>query len=299
MFHVKHYIWLAPAVLMALPNDTALLLKRHAGFTGEQLDTVRRGGRVVRMIDTGSQAEVAFAGVTRLRVALPEYLKRVRAGTLYKVRDPILQVGRFAETPSMKDLINLRFDGGDLPGPAEQNKRWLLATIRQYEATGAISFGALGEQPKPVESASLFARANYLRERFPDAWQHLLRYPNVPSRGTDDYYQWTQITFGFRPVTRIAQVSVWESGPHEAVVVTKQIYANRYFEGSYQIDHLISDDSDPKHPAVYLITFNYGRSGFLDGIPGRLIRPVVMSRTRASAEKALDDAKEDFQSELL
>jgi hypothetical protein len=93
---------------------------------------------------------------------------------------------------------------------------------------------------------------------------------------------------------------VWEEERNrrrEAIVITKQIYADRYFQASFQVDHLIADDTDPRHPTIFLISLNRGRSEFLEGALGKVIRPVVVSRTRTAAEKTLDQARSDLESE--
>jgi hypothetical protein len=306
---------LAVAPAAELADDVASLLNRHAGFSDDQIAAVSRGDRIVRMFETESQAEVAFVGVTRLRISLATYLERVRSGTLYRNADVILQGGRFSEIPSMADLKSLRFEAFDLrpldtsaaaaEAAAQVNKQWLIASIREYEKNGTLGIGTLGEPPKPVDLAKQFEplvkQSGYLRERLPAAYEYLLRYPHVPSRGLDDFFVWKQIIFGFRPITRVAQVSVWEHTRHgrrEAIVLMKQIYANRYFQVSFQIDHIVSDDSDPMNPAVYLVSINQGRSQFLEGLPGKFIRPVVLSRTQTATEKTLDQARRDFQIEF-
>jgi hypothetical protein len=225
----------------------------------------------------------------------------------------ILQYGRFSETPTISDLKDLHFEPFDLSSgtakdvqyPIHANKEQLLSSIREYEKNGAISVGSLGAQPKWVDRARrlepIVKEAGYLRERMPAAYEYLLRYPNVPKRGSEDFFIWKQMTFGFRPLTRVAQLSIWEDKPHgrrEAIVLMNQIYANRYFQVSFQIDHLVSDDSDPVNSAVYLISINRGCSQFLEGLPGKVIRPIVLSRTQAAAEKTLDQARQDFRLEF-
>jgi hypothetical protein len=294
---MKQYILilLAAWTANALPDNAASLLKRHAGFTDEQISAVARGSRVVRALPTARQEEVAFAGATRLSISLGTYLNRLRAGTLYRAGENIIDIGRFGESPAVSDLKTLSFESYDLgPGTSpEQNKRCLIAWIRNYERTGAIGVGPLGEPPRPVDAAARFEpmvrEARYLREQMPAALDYLVQYPNIPARGDDDFFIWTQLTFGLRPITRLAHVAIWEQNG-QAFVVTKQIYANRYFEASFQIDHLISDGN-----GVYLITLNYGRSELLHGFPGRMVRPVVVSRTVALAGKTLDRAVKDLQ----
>jgi hypothetical protein len=307
---------LAAAVpAMALPNGVASVLKRHTGFTDEQLAAVRRGDRVVRMLETQSQTEVAFVGVTRLPIPFRTYLDRMRAGTLYRTGDTLIQFGRFAENPTMADLKNLHLESYDLRpqgssadavrAATEKSKETLISAIANYEKDGALFVGPLGEQLRPIDQSKdfepLVRQAGYLRECLPPAYDYLIHYPKFPSRGSDDFFVWKQLTFGFRPLTRVAQVSMWEYTveAQQAIVLIKQIYANRYFRASFQIDHLVSDESDPKHPAVYLISLNYGRSELLEGLPGKLIRPIVLSRTQAAAEKTLDQARRDLQLEFV
>ena len=308
---IPAFLLLVAAPAAPLPNDVASLLKRQADFSDDQIAAVGRGDRVVQMLKTNTQTEVAFVAVSRLSISLPTYLERVRAGSLYRTGDVILQYGRFSETPNISDLKDLHFESFDLSSTKDvqqtthANKEQLLSSIREYEKSGAITVGAFGAQPKLVDRARqlepIVKEAGYLQERMPAAYEYLLRYPNVPKRGSDDFFIWKQMTFGFRPLTRVAQVSIWEDKPQgrrEAIVLMNQIYANRYFQASFQIDHLVSDDSDPLNPAVYLISINRGCSQLLEGLPGKVIRPIVLSRTQATAEKTLDQARQDFRLEF-
>jgi hypothetical protein len=305
---------IAASSLPAIPEHVAALLRRHAGFSEQDIAAARRGQRIVRMLETDSPTEVAFAGVIRLPISLDQYIQRVRDGNLYRKNETILQVGRFGESPSLLDVQNLHFERYDLSSPnnsrssresAERiNKETLLEVIKEYEKTGAIFAGALGARPERIDVNSHFApmvkAAGYLREHLPAAYEYLLSYPNARHLGRDDYFLWKQMTFGFRPLTRLAQVALWEQteqGVREATVLTKQIYANRYFRASFQIDHIIADNSDPAHPAVYLITFNRGSSDFLEGRFGRAIRPIVLARTQSAAEKTLDQARAEMEAE--
>jgi hypothetical protein len=288
----------AAVAAQGMPREAASLLTRHAGFTEHQIAAVRRGERVVRALPTACQEEVAFAGATRLPIPLSDYLQRLRAGTLYRAGDNVIRIGRFSDTPTAADLEALGFESYDLQsGPpaeaAERNRRALISWIEEYQKSGETGTGPLGERPRTVDRAKRFVplvtQSGYLRETMPPAYDHLLGYPSVPKRGRNDFFIWKQLSFGLRPLTRVAHVSIWEK-QNEAFVVTKQIYANRYFDASYQIDHLVSDGG-----SVYLITLNYGRSELLGGISGRLARPVVVARTVALAGKTLDRARRELQ----
>lgn len=264
-----HYSRTILAVFAAAAHSATL---PQAGFSKDEISAIERGHRVVRALHTDSPDQVAFAGGVRLPIGLSTYLQRLRAGTLYRTGENVLQIGRFSEAPSIADLRDFRIGGDERLG-----KEALVTAIRDFEQSGTTGIGPLVKQ------------AAWLRDRMPAAYEYLLRYPKAPSRGVDDFYIWTELQFGLRPVTRVAQVSIWE-GRGEAFVITRQIYANRYFEASFQIDHLCSDGD-----SVYLTTLNYGRSSILGSLAGKLIRPIVVSRTLALAEKTLDQAARDLR----
>jgi hypothetical protein len=276
----------------ALPHATATALRNHAGFTEDQIASIVRGGRIVRSLPTSSPAQVAFAAGIRLPITLQTYLQRLRDGTLYRTGDNVLQIGRFGEHPGISDLNDFRVEGDE-----QRTKRSLLEAIARFEKNGTMGAGPLSEQPRTVDRKLEFEpvvqQAAFLRERLPAAYEYLLRYPHARSLGSDDFYLWTELAFGLRPVTRVAQASIWEDkSRNEAIVLTRQIYANRYFEVSFQIDYLVAD---PAHDAVYLMTLNYGRSQLLGSVAGRVVRPLVVSRTLAIAEKTLDQAVRDLR----
>ena len=229
--------------------------------TQQDIAAAQNGERVVRAIETGRQDEVAFRAVVRLPITLPAYLDRLRKGTLYRANNSVTAIGRFSEIPSVNDV------------PARLNPPELLEAIVKFENSGSSA-----ECPE------------FLRDRLPEGCRYLAGHEM--SKGLDDFYLWTELSFGFKPMTRVAQLSIWQLKPGEAIVLTRQIYANRYFDSSLQIDYLASDGD-----GVYLMTHNYGRSGWLSGITGKLIRPIVVSRTLALTDKTLETAINDLRSE--
>ena len=227
----------------------------------QDIAAAAKGQRIVRCIDTGRQDEVAFKAVVRLPISLTDYLDRLRKGTLYRANNAVRGIGRFSETPVASDV------------PTHLNPSALIAAIAEFEKQG-----------RPSDCPDL------IRQRLPAGCEYLASHTS--NKGADDFYLWTELDFGFKAMTRVAQLSIWHGKPNEAIVLTRQIYANRYFDSSLQIDQLIADGD-----GVYLITHNYGRSGWLSGITGKLIRPIVVSRTLALTDKTLETAINDLKRE--
>ena len=248
-------------VLSRLKDMIILAILAFGSVTQQDIAAASRGERVVRAIDPGRQDEIAFQAVVRLPIPLTDYLDRLRNGTLYRPNGSVLSIGRFAEIPSVSDA------------PAHLNPPVLLDAIARFNHSGAGT-------PCP----------EFLRNQLPEGCTYLAGH--TTNKGPDDFYLWTELSFGFKPMTRVAQLSIWQHKPNEAVVLTRQIYASRYFDSSLQIDQLIADGDH-----VYLITHNYGRSSMLAGITGKLIRPIVVSRTLALTDRTLKTAVKDLQRE--
>jgi hypothetical protein len=290
----------------AIDSSTEALLRSEAQFGERELAVARAGGRVVRTPDTGITREMATIGVARFEVPFDYYVDRARRGDLYRTGATLLEVGRFSEEPSVADLRGLTLDADDLAplkdtdpaaGRSEAAaKQFCVRLVRAYRATGLDSLEAVKQGSKRTalqgEVEALLKHATYLRR---------YGYPPEEAVRAQEYYGWAKVHIGLKRLLRLTKVTVWtveEGNRREAVIVTEQIYASRYFQASLQVDHVIADEGDGRAPAIYLVTINRGRCEVLESWAVRLLRPLIMSRTRASTERALDTAKEKLESEF-
>src|SRR5207249_9134929 len=96
---------------------------------------------------------------------------------------------------------------------------------------------------------------------------------------------WSQIKYGLKPVIAINHIMIYireqKSGP-QVLIVSKQIYANHYFDSSLALTAFgsITDDS----PKSYLFYENRSRLDGLTGAFGKMKRGIV-------EDKAVDSLK--------
>ncbi|MBI4877347.1 MAG: hypothetical protein HY822_22195 [Acidobacteria bacterium] len=289
-------------------------LRLNAGFGNRDLAEARSGRRVVKTLDPGIPQEMVTVGVTHFQVPFGYYLERARTGNLYRTGPTLLQFGRFSSAPSVTDMQGLTLDPSDLEplreldpaaGQSERaGKEILVRTIRGYQNSGIRSLEPLRQGSKGLivarEVRALLANSPYLRHYGAHVEEYVANYPLGEANGAREYFAWAKIDIGLKKLIRLTKVTVWElqnGSRREAVMVTEQVYASRYFQASLQVDHVISGDSGAKTPAVYLVTINRGRCDLLDTSIGRFLRPVIMHRTRASTARTLDMAKVTLEGE--
>ena len=306
-------------ILMGVPagrgidSTTEEFLRSTARFGDRDLALVRSGGRVVKTPDTGIAREMVSVGATRFEIPFDYYVDRVRRGDLYRTGTTLLEAGRFSPEPSVPDMRGLTLAPEDLAALAEADpeagkseaaaKLFFVQLVRAYRNEGIRSLEALRQGPKRFvvsnEVRTLLANSPYLRHYGSHVGDYVRNYPRAPANGAEEYFAWAKVNIGLRRLVRLTKVTVWvewRDGHREAVMVTEQLYATRYFQASLQADHVIADRDAP---AVFLVTINHGRCDLLDSVAARLLRRLILSRTRATTERTLDAAKVRLESEYL
>ena len=106
-----------------------------------------------------------------------------------------------------------------------------------------------------------------------------------PVNGLEQFLYWSKEKPPGHVVINATHVVIQPDTAGTAVVATKQIYASRYMHASIGLSILI-DRSTPEGPRTLVVYMNRTHVDLFDGL-GRMIRPVVRSRARASAERML------------
>ncbi|GEM_PF-4358942 len=298
----------------SIDRSTEEFLRLNAGFGDRELAAARSGQRVVKTLDPGIVQEMVTAGVTRFQIPFDYYVDRALRGDLYRRGSTLLQVGSFSANPSVEDLAGLTLGASDLApiGEVESSagqseraaKEFLVRLVRGFQHEGIRSLEPLrqGSKKRPVaqEVRTLLSNSPYLRYYGPNLEEYFEQYPVADGQGAREHFTWAKVNIGLRNLVRLTKVTIWvqvRGSAREALIVNQQIYASRYFQASLQVDHLIAEDSGPGTPATCLVTINRGRSDLLESRIARLLRPLILSRTRASTERTLDEAKLKLEAE--
>lgn len=147
-----------------------------------------------------------------------------------------------------------------------------------------------------VEIAALSDASPSVLDHVPAFQAYLRQYPAASARGTENFFYWSKEAFGFKPVVGLNHVSVHtDAASGEVLIVTTQIYANHYIQGTVAINVLMPDRVEGQEPGFYWLYLNRSRVGRLGGLLGAISRPIVQRRARSGLMKSLTQTKQRFE----
>ena len=304
------------------------ILKEAAIFEQTDRAALEQGQPVVKLLPVQDKREVAVCGLVSLQVPAEVFLQSFRDSMVRKSNAAILEIGRFNSTPSLDDLQALTIEDRDIDDlkdcvvgdcklklsttmierfQKEINweapdyrvqvtqlfKRILFDYVRDYLSQGETALIEYVDKPKEVrlaeEQRSLMAAANSFidvaRELPPDSKGY---------RGSvvENAIVWSKIKFGLKPVIAINHISIYKrdqmTGP-QILIVSKQIYANHYFDSSLALTAF--GNTPGASPGSYLFYENRSRVDGLTGIFGKIKRDVVENQAVDSLKTILEKSK--------
>lgn len=278
-------------------------LQDQLGFTEGEWKEVDGGGVVAKTLKTRHGREVAVLGAARARASTACFLEEFQDIERFKKSPVVLQVHKFGEPPGLGDLEKLALDERDaaalrecrpgkcglrLPAQAMESirgagpeaatafRQWLAGYVEAYLASGNAALAEYHDKSAAVrlvdEFRSLLDATPGLAEIAPEFHAHLARYPTAPLPDVSGFLYWSRESFGLKPVASVTHVSIY-SQTGQAILVSKQIYASHYFDGSLGLTFL-ADTSGSMH-IVYL---NRSRIDLLSGFLGGVRRLVLRGR---------------------
>ena len=147
-----------------------------------------------------------------------------------------------------------------------------------------------------AETAALLDAKPSLLANAPALQDHIRHYPGGTAANIEDFFYCSKEVFGFKPVIGINHVRVFtDDSTGNVTIVTTQIYASHYLEGSVAVNRLMPDRDQGNEPAFYWIYMNRTRVGRLAGLIGSMSRPIVQRRARSGLMKSLTQTKQRFE----
>ena len=177
----------------------------------------------------------------------------------------------------------------------------LVDYVTAYQSSGTPALVEYHDDAVPVRLADQFAgivkRSTYFEHLFPDLGRYLLSYPHGEAEVIDSFVYWSQEEFGLKPVVSVTHVSVYQDRrqPGAMVGVSKQIFANHYFESSLGFTMAV-DDGNREKAGIYLVYVNRSIADALQGSFGGVRRSMVFNRTKAGVEQTLRELKQMLES---
>jgi hypothetical protein len=291
-------------------HDLQNILHEKAALDEVDFGALQRGEPVVTRLPPNHKQEVSVYGLVRVQASADVFLQSFRDSMATKNNRAILEIGRFGSVPTIDDLRTLTMESGDIEdlrkcvaGKCELKlsakmierfqkgvdwqatdysdqathlyKQMLLDYVRDYLQRGDAALIEYNDKPT---TAPMLEGQRALLPSLPAFFNEVLQNgTSFSGQGwspVESAIVWSKIKFGLKPVLAINHIVIFkaqqEFGP-QVVVLSKQIYANHYFDASIALTGLATN-SPGNH---YLFYENHsladGLQGLFTGIKRKLI----------------------------
>ena len=319
-------VWSVAATAQAqttFPELQNALNNQQGSFTESDFAALQRGETVVKLAPVQDKREVAVAGLVNLRATADEFLRSYRESLTKKSNAAVLEIGSFGAVPALADLQNLTLEAKDIedlkectagncqiklsaamierfakeinwqaPDYAQQAtqlfRTMLFEYVRDYRSRGDAALINYGDKSNEVrlaeEHQSLTKASGYLNDFLATAGSSSELQP------VEELLVWSKIKFGLKPVIAINHITIYkrqrELGP-QILTVSKQIYANHYFNSSLALTAFVTLAG----PTSYLVYENRSRADGLQGPFSKLKRRVVEKKAVEGLKGILENSK--------
>ncbi len=183
-------------------------------------------------------------------------------------------------------------------------RRRLVEYVTDYRARGdsaLVVYDNRGTVRASDAFAALLAQSPYVYQDIPSLRRYLAEYPHAELEGAHEVLFWaTDSTSGLKPILSVTHLISYAPPelPGVNVVASKQIYANHYFEGAFDLAAIVDRAVGAGKPGIYLVLLRRFRfddlpSGGVMNIRGKVVGKlrdqmrVDLERQKATSEKAL------------
>ena len=288
------------------------VLRAGAGLSSEEIAALDRGETLVKLLAPANKREVAICGAVRLPES-PQLVADQFHQAMIQNHKSILASGRFNNPPSLTDVEYLALNDREIEdirecvvgdcalklsaamidrfrGEIDWSRSdyrtqvinlfrgMLVDYVREYLARGNTALIKYDDQDGQVnveqEQASLVEGAVIFNSLVPELKNELHSFPASKHATAQHSISWAQVKFGLKPVVVITHTAKYTEDDR-VITVSRQIYANHYFDSSLVITGAFGISSPTEQPASYFLYTSYTRADALDGAFGRLKRNIA------------------------
>jgi hypothetical protein len=296
------------------PNLRKVLAQR-AAFGAAEIAAVERGEPVAKLLPANDPREVAVVGVIELPSDAESALKAFQLSMRLEGKSNLesgkfSNVPRVDDLGSMTlsdgDIADLKtctvgdcklklsaamiqrfqktidWNASDYREQANQLFRLMIVEyVTAYLQKGDAALIEYADQsvglPLAREQNSLLANLLYINDAAPELVRHLKAFPQSPVP-VERSLSWAKVDFGLKPVVVITDTSTYRSevaGARRVLVLSKQIYANHYFDASLSLTAAIGNQTRTKSDLLYV---NRSRSSALASTFSKFKHKIVEGR---------------------
>ena len=309
--------------------DFRKILRDKAAFAESDLTTLDQGETIIKLLPVRDKREIAMCGMVRLRASAEMFLQSFRENMTRKSNPAILEIGSFRNPPSLDDLQALTIEERDiedlrqcvvgdcrlklsatmierLQGEVDWTatdyqiqvtqllKQMLVDYARDYLGRGDAALIQYDDKGKTFrladEQHDLLAASSY--DSLADATENAKSFSKPDVTLIDTALVWSKIKFGLKPVFAINHIMIYKRTQKvgaELLIVSKQIYANHYFDSSLALTAFLNLPGPTSKS--YLLYENRSRVDGLEGPFSKLKRGLIEDKAVNSLESILHQSQ--------
>lgn len=176
-------------------------------------------------------------------------------------------------------------------------RQMLVEYVQQYLERGDSALIEYNDDTPPVrlaeEHQSLLTDLLYVNEADPAFAAYLKSFPNGSLPDVENSVSWANIKFGLKPVIIVTHVAKHTSQINDVtriLVLSKQIYADHYFNASLSLTAIVSNRTSSGAQS-YLLYANHSRASGLAGSFSRLKHKLVESEALENLDNLLQQTR--------
>ncbi len=307
--------------------DLQQFLQTDVGFTSEQIQAVKQGQAVAKVMPSRIPDEVFLFGAIFIRSSPGSYVKFSTDFERMRARPGTLAFGSFSEPPRLSDLRGFAFSEDDLkdlkdckPGDclvqmpaASMNKLqtidWsspeagqrvnqllqqsVLDFLLAYKRDGNRSLGTYDDKKHSTDVARQFSYmlsyTKVLPARLPEFYDYLLDYPKSKPANVTDAFYWERVKFGLKLTLRVVHMVVWRGSDSDPIAY---VVAEKQLYASHYFETALDlwfcvRPSDPSQRGFYLLAAMGSEQRGLTGVKGSMVRKAAVGRSVSNLQNAL------------
>jgi hypothetical protein len=294
----------------------------------DQIDfrALEQGEPVIKLLPALDKREIAMSGMVRVQAPADLFLQSFRENMTRKSNPAILEIGRISDRPSLDDFRGLTVEDRDVEDLrqcvvgdcrlklsatmirrlqkeidwASANyriqvtqilKQMLVEYVQDYLVRGDEALIRYDDKSKAIQLAD-DQRELIANSTFGSLFEDRNRTLKPELTLVDNAIVWSKIKFGLKPVLAINQILIYkrasEQGP-QVLIVSKQIYANHYFDSSLALTAFMNLPGPS--PGSYLFYENRSRVDGFEGPLGRIKRRIIEDKAVSSLKSILHQSQ--------
>jgi hypothetical protein len=317
------------------PPVNAAGLSDLVQFTPSEVQALKAGQSVSKLLASGNDHEIAVAGAVWIKAPMTEAVQAMKniehleQGNGFQVTKRISNPPRLEDFSALElpeedvrdlrkcragecqvkldenaiDRIQKEVDWSKPTVAAEVNavaRQLALEYVTAYQRGGNKELAVYRDKKRPAYVAEEFKamvdEMPALQQRESALRQYLLDYPRTQLPNATSFLYWHKVSFGLKPTIMINHVVITET-PQRVLVATKQLYASHYFWASLEIRELTPDPS--RGEGFWFVDVSRGRSASLGGgVKGHVIREHAEKESLKGLKEGMQVTKSSLERKI-